>query len=129
MPYIYTPELQAALKERIVELLYDMPPLRMLEQEGMPSRMQWYRWMEADETFGIRCARAREEYAEKLFDGMASLEDDVLDGTLDAQAAKVVISSRQWRAEKLKPRKFGTRVDLNHTGTVNVSLTPTEADL
>jgi hypothetical protein len=129
MPYIYTPELKAALKERIVALLFDMPPKRVLEQEGMPSRREWYNWMDEDADFCIRCARAREEYAETLLDDMQGLEDDVLDGTLDAQAAKVVISSRQWRAEKLKPRKFGPKVDLNHGGTVTITLSKDEAAL
>lgn len=106
------------IRGKIVELLAGESLKRICEREGMPSRVTVRRWMNEDPAFESQCARAREDHAEDIFDEMAELEDQVLAGEVKADAARVVIASRQWRLEKLKHRKFGPKVDLNHSGEV-----------
>lgn len=75
-------------------------------------------WLEQDEEFRTKYARAREDQADTIFDGMSEVEDDVISGKLKADAARVVLDSRRWRAEKLKPKKYGAKLDLTHGGSV-----------
>jgi hypothetical protein len=37
-------------------------------------------------------------------------------GLLDPQAARVAISAYQWRASKLKPKKYGDKLDVTTDG-------------
>ena len=107
------------IKAAIVEGLAAESLNRLCKADGFPNRRTVERWMDEDAEFAAQCARAREAHAERLFDGMEDIEEGVLSGHIKPDAAKVVLSSRQWRAEKLKPRKFGPKLDLNHSGTVS----------
>jgi hypothetical protein len=84
----------------------------------MPGKRTVLDWCDADEEFRTKYARAREAQADVLFEGMADIEANVLTGDLKPDAARVVLDSQRWRAEKLKPKAYGTKVDLNHTGVV-----------
>lgn len=106
------------IREKIIEELSRKSLNRLCQEPGWPSRGTVQRWMEEDADFGTRCARAREEHADSVVDSIEDIEADVLADRLKPDAAKVVISSRQWRAEKLNSRKYGTKVDLNHTGGI-----------
>ena len=107
---MYPPE----TKERIVEALASNSLNRICTDDSLPNRRTVERWMDEDAEFAAQCARAREAHAERIFDGMEDIEEGVLSGDIKPDAAKVVLSSRQWRAEKLKPRKFGAKVEQTH---------------
>jgi len=108
-----------ALEERICELLSEGKSLREIcRQEDMPSRRTVMRWIREDENFAAKCAHAREEQADWLNDDMADIEGRVLQGELDFQAARVVLSSKQWRAAKLAPKKYGERHQVEHSGSI-----------
>lgn len=69
--------------------------------------------MEKNADFATLITRTREgPQADYLLESMADIEKKVLEGTLDPQAARVVIWSRQWRASKLAPKKYGDKVTL-----------------
>lgn len=104
--------------EAIIDRLSRESLLRICKDADMPNRRTVERWMDADAEFAAKCARARESHADHIFDGMEEIEDGVLSGEIKPDAAKVVISSRQWRAEKLKPRVYGVKADVNLTGTI-----------
>lgn len=82
----------------------------------LPNRRTVLRWMEADAVFAARCARAREVHADFAQDRMLDIEIGVLDGQIDPTAARVVLSSMQWRASKLAPKKYGDMSKVEHTG-------------
>ena len=104
---MYGPEIQ----EVIVERLAGESLRAICRDEGMPNRTTVERWMDEDASFAAKCVRAREAHAESIFDSMEEIEDGVISGEVKPDAARVVLSSRQWRAEKLKPRKFGPKVE------------------
>jgi len=105
-----------ALADRICAEIANGRSLRQIcQDDGMPSRETVLNWMHAHEDFFAKCARAREQQADHLFDGMAQIEDRVLAGELDPKAANVVLSSQQWRAAKLRPKVYGQRVDVDVT--------------
>jgi hypothetical protein len=74
-------------------------------------------------SFAAKCARTREgPQAEHVVDGIVEIEDGVLAGTIPADAASVLISSKQWRASKLAPKKYGDKLDINHSGAVGIKI-------
>lgn len=96
--------------------------------DGMPDRSNVLRWMERHEDFAAKCARARELQADAVHDQMIEIEDGVLNGSISPDVARVVISSKQWRAAKLKPKSYGDKLTQHVTGAdggplvVNVNL-------
>lgn len=112
-PSSYTPELADEICDRLAE----GESLRAIcRDDGMPDRRTVLRWLEKDEAFAAKCARARELQADALEEGMAEVEQQTLSGQLDPKAANVVLSSRRWRAEKLAPKKYGNRQAVELTG-------------
>jgi hypothetical protein len=82
----------------------------------MPDRRTVERWMKADPEFAARCARAREEQAEAHHEEMDDIEAKTLAGTLNPQAASVVLANKRWRMEKLKPKVYGAKIQQELSG-------------
>ena len=88
-----------------------------------------YRWMEKDrlgegeerETRGRQYARAIETRADSLADEIDDLADQAVSEPAKANAIRVAIDAKKWIACKLKPRKYGDRLDLNQSGDVGVT--------
>ncbi|WP_325051859.1 terminase small subunit-like protein [Sinorhizobium meliloti] len=98
--------------------------------EGMPSESLVRKWVMQDEDFGAQYARAREAGMEALADEILQIADsqegDVLkneDGreivNHDAiQRARLRVDTRKWLMSKIAPKKYGDRLDLNHSGSI-----------
>lgn len=94
--------------------------------EGMPGVSTVFRWLAAHESFRDNYARAREAQADFLADEMIAIADDgSRDYTKDEdghevvdhdhiQRSKLRVDARKWIASKLKPKKYGDKVDLTH---------------
>jgi hypothetical protein len=82
--------------------------------DDMPGLSTVMEWLAADEDFRSKYARAREDQADAIFEGMSEIEDSVIAGDLRPDAARVVLESRRWRAEKLKPKKYGNKIEATH---------------
>lgn len=106
---IRSPEIEQKLLE---ELMSGKSMRQVCDMEGMPHRMTVIRWMAEDKEFATKCARAREIQADTIEEDMADIEDEVLQGRIDPAAARVVLSSKQWRASKMAPKKYGDKVTL-----------------
>ena len=99
--------------------------------KGMPSEGTVRGWVIADEAFGTQYTQAREAGMEALADEILQIADsqegDVLvkeDGTAivnhDAiQRAKLRVDTRKWIMSKIAPKKYGDRLDLNHSGRID----------
>jgi hypothetical protein len=112
---MHPPETRQAILDRLAE----GESLRAVcASEGMPGKSTVMEWLDADADFRTKYARAREAQADVLFEGMADIEDKVMCGELKPDAARVVLDSQRWRAEKLKPKAYGAKLDLNHSGSV-----------
>lgn len=108
-PSSYTEE----IGERIcVELSRDRSMRAICKDEGMPDRRTVERWMESDPVFAAKCARARQSQADYVFDDIKRIEVKTERGLIDPAAARAILSSKQWRADKLSPKKYGTRTTL-----------------
>lgn len=101
------------IAQRVIDGLADGQSLRKVcSADDMPHRSTVMRWMDENADFAAKCARAREVGTDGIHDDMEDIEDRTLSGEIDPRVANVVLSSKQWRASKLAPKKWGTKVDL-----------------
>ena len=97
------------IRDRIVELLEEHSLVEICADPKMPDRLTVQRWMREDANFATRCARAREMHAFAIVESITDIERGALDDVIKPEVARVVISSRQWRASKMNPKVFGDR--------------------
>lgn len=91
----------------------DVSLRQICSRPGMPHRNTVNRWLATNPDFATKYAHAREGQADVVFERMGELEQQVLLGKVDPKAARVVLESRRWRAEKLKPKVYGQRMRLD----------------
>jgi hypothetical protein len=91
----------------------------------MPVQTTIFRWLRERTEFKQQYELAKEESAEALADEMNYIADHecTKDGEVDSTAiahAKLRIDTRKWAASKLKPKKYGDKVQNEN---VNVEMT------
>jgi hypothetical protein len=127
-PSDYTPE----LADRICSRLADGESLRTVcRDEDMPDKATVFRWLRSNQPFCDQYTRAKEESADALTDEMLDISDDAINDWMLAhgkdsagwqvngehiQRSRLRIETRKWIASKLKPKKYGDKVDLTHAG-------------
>jgi len=100
----------------------------IVRAEGMPDRATVYRWLLEQPAFCDMYTRAREEQADTLADEIVAIADEspevnevkdkegnVIDIKIDSGYVayqKQRIEARKWTAMKLKPRKYGDKLEL-----------------
>jgi len=104
------------------------------KDKGLTNRT-FHEWISTDEEKAHRYARAREEQAELLADEMISIADDGTNDTITAvdrngepidlenkewtSRSKLRIETRKWIAAKLKPKKYGDKIEIDNQISVN----------
>ena len=81
----------------------------------MPAESTVYLWRQEYPEFSDQYARAREARAESRADRIDQYVEDVRAGVLDPHQARVCIDAEKWQASKEQPRRFGDKVELNHS--------------
>jgi hypothetical protein len=89
---------------------------------AMPGYETVCRWLREDHDFRESYARAREDAADAMASEIVEIADTANED--NAQAIRVRVDARKWVAAKLKPRVYGDRLDLNHTGEVALKAIP-----
>jgi hypothetical protein len=101
----------------------------IIKTEGMPDRVTVYRWLMVNEDFRNHYTRAREEQADTYADEIIAIADEqpeiiavtdkktgaLIEHKLDGaflQWQKNRIDARKWTAMKLKPKKYGDRMQM-----------------
>jgi hypothetical protein len=102
----YTEELADKICNRLIE---GESMIQIGKDPKMPSRCTILRWLVDIPSFETKHARARVLQAEVAHDDMIQIERDTLSGRVDYSVARVVLGSKQWRAAKLSPKKFGDK--------------------
>jgi hypothetical protein len=98
------------LADVICAQLSDGKSLRSIcRQESMPSTTTIFNWLRTNEPFLEQYARAKEESADALADDMLEIADDLSE---EAQSRRVRVDTRKWIASKLKPKKYGDKLEL-----------------
>lgn len=109
-PSSYTQETANAICEAIV--LGDS--LRTISsREGMPVISTIFKWIGEHPKFSNQYAIAKEAQADTLADDM---EDIARDNKIEVKRARLIIDTRKWTASKLKPKKYGDKIDVTTDG-------------
>ncbi|MBY5399639.1 terminase small subunit protein [Rhizobium leguminosarum] len=123
-----------ALADRICERIANRESLRSIcRDEGMPAMSSVLSWLADEDKAGFRAkyALAREIQADGFVDEMVEIADDRADDWIEKKNAagettgwqengeairrsQLRIATRQWVAEKLKPKKYGSKVEPDH---------------
>jgi hypothetical protein len=120
-------------------------------QEDMPVQSTVFKWLAEQELFSKQYACAREEQAETLADEIVSIADEassplIVDGVpllkengqpvmvtdaVSVNHARLKMDARKWVASKLKPKKFGDKLDIDasHSGEVVIKMQSSDNDL
>lgn len=139
-PSDYGPDIAAWICGRLAE---GEPLTKICRDERMPDVSTVYRWLTAHEAFREMYARAREDQADTLADEIQAIADEPMLGektTIKANGdteivrgdmiehRRLRVDARKWVAAKLKPRKYGERIEHEHGGNVTVKLLAADAD-
>lgn len=135
-PSDYTPELARAVCQRIAE----GESLRSIARDdAMPDKWTILRWLGRHEEFSAQYARAKEQGAEALAEELFEIADDAsndymeqLDGEGNVtgyklmgehvQRSKLRIDTRKWYLSKIMPKKYGDKVQTEHSGSVSYTV-------
>jgi len=96
--------------------------------EGMPNVATVLRWLRDDKDgFCTQYARAKEEQADFMIEEMIDIADDGSNDLIETEKgqqenkevvnrSKLRVETRKWIASKLKPKKYGDKVDITTGG-------------
>ena len=102
-------ELTDDLVNKIIDGIMDGMSVRQIcASEDMPDNRTVQRWIASNAEFAAKCARARELQADNIFEEMQEVADN--GNPDDVQRAKLRVSTMQWRAAKLAPKKYGEKI-------------------
>lgn len=100
----------------------------ILLQDDMPAMETFWRWMKEDEELSKQYARAKELFAEGMFEDIILISDGTDDDVLIDEEGKEQINhnviqrdrlrsdNRKWVLSKLNPKKYGDKIDLTTDG-------------
>lgn len=115
-PSDYTDEKADAICERIVA---GESMRAICADPDMPAISTVFRWLSLNAQFSEQYARAKEEQAEAFADEIVRIADkDVPDEDTAVLTARdrLRVDARKWVASKLKPKKYGDKVQTELTG-------------
>lgn len=92
----------------------------ILKDKGMPHYSTFMRWVADDEQLRENYARAREAQGDADADKINHIALGVLSGEYEPAAANVAINALKWTAAKRQPKKYGDKLDLNHSGGLKI---------
>jgi len=99
--------------------------------EDMPAMSTVFKWLRERKEFSEQYAKAKTESADAMVEEMIDIADDGRNDWMEAhdrdgdfigykvngdhiQRSRLRVETRKWIAAKLKPKKYGEKVDLNH---------------
>ena len=105
----YTEEMGDIICECLIE---GISLRRICSEPNFPNRSTVLRWLDENDAFATKYARARTMQADLM-------DDMILDAAADtnaenAAAQRVKIAAYQWRASKLKPKVYGELLKLGN---------------
>ncbi len=112
--------------DRICEKLSQGISLRTIcLDENMPALATIFNWMRTQKGFVEQYARAKEESADALYEETQDIADESLSGANSAdpksagavvQAYRLRVDTRKWMMSKMKPKKYGDKLDMTTNG-------------
>jgi hypothetical protein len=128
-------EYSTEIVDRICERIADGESLRSIcADDDMPSTTAVMKWLANDAAFVAQYARAREMQADVMFDEILDIADDGRNDWMERRdeeggnlgwkengealnRSRIRIDARKWMAGKLRPKKYGDKLALEHDVT------------
>lgn len=110
----YTPELGAAFCAAMASTTDSIATI--CKRKGMPSKATVFRWRADHEDFRKMYEAAKLEQLYSGIEECTEIADKAKKTPEDIAHAKLRIDTRIKVAQRLKPKEFGDKVDLNHGG-------------
>lgn len=117
------PEFSQPLFDKLCERIASGKSLRKVcEAPDMPSTTAVMKWLAKDgnEALVAQYARAREAQADRLFDDCLDIADDATPE--EVAKARLRIDTRKWMAGKLRPKRYGDKLELGGSVGMTVNL-------
>jgi hypothetical protein len=131
-PTDFTQEIADTICERIA----DGESLRNIcDEVEMPNKATVFRWLAKFTEFSDQYARARETQADSLVDEILSIADDGRNDWMQRnhgedeswvengealRRSQLRVDARKWMAGKLRPKKYGEKLDIDQRTTHEV---------
>lgn len=102
----------------------------VLSKDGMPNRKTFFEWLDKDEIKCNQYARATDIRTEVKFESIERdyLEEpqrDPVSGKIDTgwvQLQRLKIDAKKWELSKLKPKKYGDKIQTEHSGEITTTV-------
>lgn len=126
-------------RDKIPEILKRIAEGESLRQvcatDGFPIASTFLAWVALDEELQAAYAVAMEQRADHHFEEIFDIADDASNDWMErkgdkgegwelngehVQRSKLRIDARKWALARMNPKKYGDKVDLNHSGKVKV---------
>lgn len=121
------------LADEICAQLAEGKSLRTVcDLKGMPDKATVFRWLRTNDKFRDQYARAKEEASDALADEILDIADDGFNDWMEiekgkghtavvldrehVERSKLRIESRKWILAKMKPKKYGDKIDMTTNG-------------
>lgn len=98
------------------------------DQEGMPCVVTIMTWLRTNPEFLKQYTRAKEEQADLMVEDMLDISEHTdedhtpFTGSNVVQRDRLRIETRKWIASKLKPKKYGEKVQTEISGSLNTGI-------
>lgn len=117
-PTIYTEELAYKILNRIRE---GESVRSIARDESMPAQSTIFDWALNHETFSVQYDKAKDVGMEVRAEEI----EEIAETMEDLQRAKLVTDVKKWNMSKLKPKRFGDKMDVTSDGkALNISFDP-----
>lgn len=93
--------------------------------EDMPDKTSVFMWMRTNKEFLSQYTRAKEEAADAMYEEIQDISDDGIatiknsaekkSGAV-AQIVRLQVDTRKWMMSKMKPKKYGEKLDMTSDG-------------
>lgn len=124
------------LADRICEQLAIGKSLRTTcKADDMPEIRSIFRWLRLYPNFSQQYAKAKEESADALFEETIDIADDGSNDWMDNndpdnpgyrlngehyQRSRLRVDTRKWMLSKIKPKKYGDKIEHEHSGKLSL---------
>jgi hypothetical protein len=134
-----------ALVDNLCQRIAQGRSLRSIcKDDDMPTVVTIWRWLQINEEFCNRYAKAKECATEAMVDEMLDIADDASNDWMQVRLksgeiktilnnehvlrSRLRVDTRKWIAERLKPKRFGTSVNLGSDPSRPILLKAMSAD-
>ena len=103
------------LADTICDLVANGSNLNKIGQmKDMPARSAIYTWMDQHSSFKDKYTRARKDRADWRADNIDTICQDLKNGVIDHQTARILIDAEKWQAGKENGSRYGDKQTIDH---------------